>query len=226
MDWERVASSIDADGYARVGPLLDRRSCAAVVAGYSDDRLFRKRINMDSHAYGSGDYAYYAEPLPNDITTLRERMYEGLAPIATAMNKRLERPGRFPPALASYRNRCARAGQKRPTPLVLRYGEGGYNRLHRDLYGELFFPLQLTLMLSRPREDFDGGQFLLVENRPRQQSIGTAIDLEQGEAVVFPVADRPVQGTRGILRAELRHGVSRVQRGERYALGIIFHDAA
>lgn len=197
-----------------------------MVEGYSDKRLFRKRINMDSHAYGRGDYAYYAEPLPNDITTLRERMYEGLAPIASAMNRELKRPGRFPRTLSAYRTRCARAGQNRPTPLVLRYGEGGYNRLHRDLYGDLFFPLQMTVMLSRPREDFEGGQFLLVENRPRQQSIGTAIDLEQGEAVVFPVADRPVRGTRGILRAELRHGVSRVQRGERYTLGIIFHDAA
>ena len=153
-------------------------------------------------------------------------MYEGLAPIANSMTRKLDRSGRFPRTLAAYRARCARAGQNRPTPLVLRYGQGGYNRLHRDLYGTLFFPLQLTVMLSRPREDFDGGQFLLVENRPRQQSIGTAIDLEQGEAVVFPVADRPVQGTRGILRAELRHGVSRVQRGERYTLGIIFHDAA
>ncbi|TFH20912.1 MAG: proline hydroxylase, partial [Myxococcales bacterium] len=149
-----------------------------------------------------------------------------LSPIANDMATRLGNADRFPPDLEAYRRRCARAGQRKPTPLVLRYVAGGYNRLHRDLYGELVFPLQATLMLSRPDKDFEGGEFLLVENRPRQQSIGSAVRLRQGEAVIFPVAERPVAGARSILRAQVRHGVSRITRGERYALGIIFHDAA
>ena len=207
-------------------PLLDEEACERIATSYADDRLFRKRVDMDRHRFGSGTYAYYDEPLPRPVQLLRERLYDGLVPIANDMTERLGHAGHFPPDLHAYRRRCAQAGQSQPTPLVLRYVAGGYNRLHRDLYGELVFPLQATIMLSRPGKDFEGGEFLLVENRPRQQSIGTAVRLRQGQAVIFPVAERPVEGTRSILRAQMRHGVSRITRGERYTLGIIFHDAA
>jgi len=180
---------------------------------------------MGRHRFGEGDYGYFREPLPAVVSELRESLYARLAPIASRWSADLGRPGRFPAALSGWRRRCARAGQPHPTPLLLRYTEGGYNRFHQDLYGELSFPFQATVLLNRPDHDFSGGAFLLVENRPRQQSIGTAIPLERGEAVIFPATERPVQGARGLLRATIRHGMSRLDGGERYALGIIFHDA-
>jgi len=180
---------------------------------------------MGRHRFGEGDYGYFAEPLPPLVSEVRESLYALLAPIAGRIASELGQPGDFPDTLSGWRAQCARAGQPHPTPLLLRYTAGGYNRLHQDLYGDLSFPLQATVLLSDPARDFTGGEFLLVENRPRQQSIGTALALERGEAVIFPVAERPVPGARGTLRASMRHGMSRLHEGERYALGIIFHDA-
>lgn len=226
LDWAALEAEITAHGFAMTPPLLSTTECEELTRLYGDDRAFRKRIVMARHAFGEGDYGYLAEPLPLLIQTLRAGFYAGLAPIANRMMASMGRDARYPPELAAYRAVCAEAGQTQPTPLLLRYGAGGYNRLHRDLYGDLSFPIQATAMLSRPGEDFGGGQFLLVENRPRQQAIGTAVDLPQGCFILFPTNERPVQGARSILRASLRHGVSRVTRGERYTLGLIFHDAA
>lgn len=180
---------------------------------------------MERHRFGVGRYGYYAEPLPAEVDALRTALYAELAPLANAMTAELGREERYPRTLAAYRRRCAAAGQTKPTPLLLRYESGGSNRLHQDLYGELAFPFQATALLSRPGRDFEGGSFLLVENRPRQQSLGEAVDLAQGELVIFPVRERPVAGARTMLRAQVRHGMSRVTRGERFALGILFHDA-
>ena len=180
---------------------------------------------MGRQRFGEGDYGYFAEPLPALVEALREGLYARLAPLAGRLSADLGGPREFPATLEGWRAHCARAGQPRPTPLLLRYTTGGYNRLHQDLYGDVAFPLQVAVLLSEPGADFEGGEFLLVENRPRQQSIGAAVALERGEAVVFPVADRPVRGARGTVRASVRHGTSRVLTGERYVLGIIFHDA-
>lgn len=226
LDWATLEADIAAYGFALTPPLLDAGECEALIGLYGDDQAFRKRIVMARHAFGEGDYGYFAEPLPPLIQALRTGFYTGLAPIANRMMVAMGREARYPSSLDDYRAVCADAGQTRPTPLMLRYGPGGYNRLHRDLYGELSFPIQATAMLSRPGEDFGGGQFLLVENRPRQQAIGTAVDLPQGCFILFPTNERPVQGARSILRASLRHGVSQVTRGERFTLGLIFHDAA
>jgi len=226
LDWAALEADIARQGFALTPPLLSPAECVELIGLYGDDQAFRKRIVMARHASGEGDYGYFAEPLPPLVARLRERFYAGLAPIADRMMQAMRRDVRYPASLEDYRAVCADAGQTKPTPLMLRYGEGGYNRLHRDLYGELSFPIQATAMLSRPGEDFEGGQFLLVENRPRQQAIGTAVDLPQGCFILFPTNERPVQGARSILRASLRHGVSRVTRGERYTLGLIFHDAA
>lgn len=226
LDWAALEADIAAQGFALTPPMLTAAECAELTGLYGDDGAFRKRIVMARHAFGEGDYGYFAEPLPPLIQALRTGFYAGLAPIANRMMAAMDREARYPSALEEYRAVCAEAGQTRPTPLMLRYGPGGYNRLHRDLYGELSFPIQATAMLSRPGEDFGGGQFLLVENRPRQQAIGTAVDLPQGCFILFPTNERPVQGARSILRASLRHGVSQVTRGERFTLGLIFHDAA
>lgn len=225
-DWSSIEASLSSQGFAVTPPVLTPEDCRALISLYGDDRVFRKRIVMARHAFGEGDYGYFAEPLPPLIQALRTGFYAGLAPIANRMMQAMRRDVRYPACLQDYRAVCADAGQTRPTPLMLRYGPGGYNRLHRDLYGELSFPIQATAMLSRPGEDFGGGQFLLVENRPRQQAIGTAVDLPQGCFILFPTNERPVQGARSILRASLRHGVSQVTRGERFTLGLIFHDAA
>ena len=181
---------------------------------------------MARYRFGEGDYGYFREPLPALVAELRVLLYARLAPLANTMVAELGRSERFPASLAAYRAQCHAAGQKRPTPLLLHYGSGGYNCLHRDLYGPLHFPLQCTLMLSRAGVDYQGGEFLLVENRARQQAIGTVIAAEQGACLIFPVHERPVPGKRGSVKAEMRHGVSRITEGERYALGIIFHDAA
>lgn len=221
-----IAEALEADGFALLPSLVAARDCAALVRCYDDRTLFRSRIVMARHGFGRGEYSYFGYPLPETVAALRESLYPPLAAVANRWNGALGIATRFPERHASYLERCHRAGQTRPTPLLLRYEASGWNALHRDLYGPLVFPLQATVLLSRPGEDFEGGEFLLVEQRPRQQSMGTAAALAQGEMIVFPVFDRPVAGARGHYRAQLRHGVSRVLRGERFTLGLIFHDAA
>jgi len=225
LDWGALEASLFERGYARLPELLAPEEGRAVAALYSDDTRFRSRIDMARHGFGRGHYSYFAEPLPESVAALREALYGHLAPIADGMMEALGKALRFPPTLAGFRAQCRRAGQTRPTPLLLRYGAGDYNCLHRDLYGELAFPLQATVLLSNPETDFGGGEFLVLETRPRQQSVGTAVRLAQGEGIVFAVDDRPARGRRGWRRVWMRHGVSRLEWGERYALGVIFHDA-
>ena len=225
VDWPAVAASLDERGYATAPALLTTEECRELAALYDDDS-FRRRIVMQHHAYGRGEYKYFRYPLPGLVAALRRAIYPHLAPIANRWHQRLREEGKFPAALDDYLAECHRAGQERPTPLILKYGAGDYNCLHQDLYGALVFPLQLTVLLSDPGEDFTGGEFLLVEQRPRMQSRGEVVPLRQGEAVIFPVHHRPVDGTRGPYRVTMRHGVSRIRSGERYTLGIIFHDAA
>lgn len=224
-DWPRVAAALDDQGYATL-PLLSAAECRELTRVYDDDDAFRRRIVMQQHAYGSGEYKYFRYPLPEMVQAVRQAIYPHLAPIAEKWRKRLGEPGAFPAALAEYLDACHQAGQERPTPLMLKYGPGDYNRLHQDLYGPLIFPLQLTVLLSDPQSDFAGGEFLLVEQRLRVQPRGEVVPLRQGEAVIFPVHHRPVKGARGFFRVTMRHGVSRIRNGERFTLGIIFHDAA
>jgi hypothetical protein len=225
LDWPGIGASLLERGYARTRRLLEPRECSALVALYADDRRFRKTVDMVRHRFGVGEYRYFASPLPRLVRELRSHAYRHLAPIANRMNEALGRGERFPASLAAFLRHCAARGQRQPTPLLLRYEAGGYNCLHRDLYGDVVFPLQLACLLSRPGIDYEGGAFLLVEQRARSQSIGEALTPEQGELVIFATADRPAPGRRGWTRATLRHGVSRVTRGERYTLGVIFHDA-
>ncbi|HUO92775.1 MAG TPA: 2OG-Fe(II) oxygenase [Rhizomicrobium sp.] len=226
MDRQQISDTLWADGYARLGSLLSVGECRSLRALYADDSVFRKHIDMARHRFGEGSYKYLAYPLPEKIAELREALYETLAPIADDWMEALGFDVKYPPTLETFLARCRTHGQTRPTPLILRYEEGGYNCLHQDLYGEIVFPFQIVVALSDPAKDYDGGELLLVEQRPRAQSIGHALTLEQGEAVVITTRYRPVKGTRGYYRANLRHGVSRITRGERYTLGIIFHDAA
>ena len=226
LDWPVLGADLLERGHARAEGVLCPEACAEFRACWGRDDLFRRLIVMERHGYGEGAYAYFADPLPVPVQALREGLYRHLAPLADEAMARLGRPVRYPADHADYRAECHAAGQTRPTPLLLRYGEGGYNRLHRDLYGELSFPFQAVFLLSEAGADYTGGEFLLVENRMRMQAMGEAVPLGQGDMVVFPVRDRPVAGKRGYVRAEMRHGVSRVRSGERFALGIIFHDAA
>ena len=225
LDWEVIARSLDEIGYARTAPVLTPAECAELVALYPRDDRFRSRIDMARYRFGEGDYKYFAAPLPPVVTTLRTRLYPPLAAIANRWEAALGARTRFPVALDGLLARCAAHGQTRPTPLLLHYEAGGYNCLHQDLYGEVAFPLQVTAFLSRRGVDYEGGEFLLVEQRPRAQSRGEAIATDQGELVIFPTRHRPLAGARGHYRATMRHGVSRVTRGARYTLGIIFHDA-
>ena len=225
LDWKGIEASLWEWGYARTPPLLTPGECAGLVALYGDDARFRSRVDMGRHRFGIGDYKYFAEPLPPLVAALREHAYPPLAGVANRWMEALRARETFPPDLAGLRRLCARRGQTKPTPLLLHYEAGGYNCLHRDLYGDLAFPLQLTVFLSRRELDYTGGEFLLVEQRPRAQSRGEAIAPEQGEMVIFTTRDRPVKGARGHFRAAMRHGVSRVLSGTRYTLGIIFHDA-
>ncbi len=226
LDWPGIEAAIGERGCARTPRLLSATECRSLIALYGDDQRFRTRIDMARHGFGQGGYGYFAEPLPELVAALRGALYARLAPLANRMMEQLRRELRYPKTLAAYRQRCHDAGQRRPTPLLLHYRAGGYNNLHRDLYGELLFPLQVTAMLSRRGADYEGGEFLLVENRPRRQARGEAIAAEQGELLIFPVYERPVAGKRGVLTAAMRHGVSRLPKGERYAQGILFHDAA
>ena len=225
LDWPRALNTLQADGLALFPQLLDQSECAALRATYADEKNFRSRIVMERYNFGRGEYRYFADPLPLPVQALRETLY---APLVTAANNwaaALNEPQRFPPAHAQFRAQCQRAGQVRPTPLLLRYGAGDYNCLHQDLYGGIFFPFQVVILLSAPGVDFDGGEFVLVEQRPRMQSRPTVVPLRQGDAAVFAVRHRPAAGRRRSHRVQLRHGVSTIRWGERLALGIIFHDA-
>ena len=226
IDWSAVAGSLDSLGYAVIGPLLDGETCRALAARYDEDDAFRSHVIMQRHGFGRGEYKYFRYKLPEAVEALRHALYPELAPIANRWRAALKEEGRFPPALSGYLRQSHEAGQRRPTPLLLKYGADDYNCLHQDLYGALVFPLQLTVLLSVPGDDYTGGEFLLVEQPPRMQSRAEVVPLRQGEAVIFAVHHRPVQGTRGVYRVNLRHGVSRVRSGHRYTLGVIFHDAA
>jgi uncharacterized protein len=226
IDWRQVAASLDERGYATTPPLLATEECRALAALYPREEAFRSRVIMERHNFGRGEYKYFRYPLPPAVEALRQAIYPHLAPIANNWREQLDEDGQFPPSHGAYLDQCHKAGQQRPTPLLLKYETGDYNCLHQDLYGDLVFPLQLTVLLSVPGADFTGGEFLLVEQRPRAQSRGEVVPLGQGEAVIFPVHHRPVQGVRGQYRVTMRHGVSRLRSGQRYTLGIIFHDAA
>ena len=226
IDWTEAARSLDAFGYAVTGPLLGEADCAELIAGYDDDAQFRSRVVMARHGYGRGEYRYFAYPLPERVTGLRTALYERLAPLANTWNEAMGVGVRYPAQHAAFLDRCHQAGQTRPTPLLLRYGEGDYNCLHQDLYGEHMFPLQVAILLSAPGDDFTGGEFVLTEQRPRMQSRAEVVPLARGEGVIFAVHQRPVRGGRGVYRVNLRHGVSRLRSGSRHTLGVIFHDAA
>ena len=225
VDWTRVAEDLDAVGCAVIPGLLLPQDCVAAAALYDRPTLFRSRVVMQRHGFGRGEYQYFAYPLPAPLEALRSALYPPLAGIANRWHAVLGIDTRFPPDHADYLARCHAAGQVKPTPLLLRYREGDYNCLHQDLYGELVFPLQVAVLLSQPGLDFEGGEFVLTEQRPRMQSRAEVVPLGQGDAVVFPVNHRPVQGTRGVYRVAMRHGVSRLRRGTRHTMGIIFHDA-
>jgi hypothetical protein len=227
LDWPSIAGSLDAQGCAASGPLplLTPDECRSLAESYADDSLFRSRVVMARHGFGRGEYKYFAYPLPPPVAALRAALYPRLAAIANRWNDALAVDARYPPDHAAYVARCHKAGQSKPTPLLLRYGVGDYNCLHQDVYGELVFPLQATVLLSRPGDDFSGGEFVLTEQRPRMQSRAEVVPLRQGEAVIFAVRERPVQGSRGIYRVNMRHGVSRIRSGQRHTLGVIFHDA-
>jgi uncharacterized protein len=224
LDWPALQERLDEDGVATTPALLSPEQCASVVAMFDEDERFRSTVVMARHAFGEGSYRYFADPLPPLVQTLRERLYPSLSAIANRWAELLgERT--FPARLDELLAECAALGQHRPTPLVLRYGPGGYNCLHQDVYGDLTFPLQFLVMLSRPDEDFTGGESVFVEQRPRQQSRPMVVRPRQGEAVIFPVRSRPKQGSRGYHRVQMRHGVSAVHSGDRHVLGIIFHNA-
>jgi hypothetical protein len=225
LDWAAMASSLDAHGCSVTGPLLTAEECEALAARYAEDKPFRSRVIMARHGFGRGEYKYFAYPLPELIQALRTALYPRLAAIANRWNEAMGVAVRFPAEHKDFLKRCHEAGQPRPTPLLLQYGPGDYNCLHQDLYGEHVFPLQATVLLSQPGKDFSGGEFVLTEQRPRMQSRAEVVPLRQGEAAIFPVHHRPVQGTRGIYRVNMRHGVSRIREGRRHTLGVIFHDA-
>jgi hypothetical protein len=220
VDWSGIGISLDERGYATIPGLIGPAACHALAALYDDESRFRSRVVMQRHRFGQGEYKYLRYPLPEPVAGLRRALYPGLADIANRWGRA------FPETHDAYLAECHEAGQTRPTPLILKYGPGDYNCLHQDLYGDLVFPLQLTVLLTEPGTDFTGGEFLLVEQRPRSQSVGQVVPLSQGEAVIFPVRHRPVAGTRGTYRVTMRHGVSRVHSGRRFTLGIIFHDGA
>ncbi len=224
-DGEVLERELRANGHAVTPPFLSPAGCAALRDLFDDPARFRKTVDMGRHAYGSGLYRYFGYPLPDTVARLRAAFYARLAPVATRMAADLQAPREYPPDLEGYLAACHAAGQRQATPLMLRYGPGDYNRLHQDLYGAIRFPLQVVIGLHAPGRDYEGGEFLLLENRPRQQSIGAAVAIPQGAAVIFPVAERPAPGARGFVKAAMRHGVSRVRAGERLTLGLIFHDA-
>ena len=226
LDWARIGADLQAQGYAVLPALLPQPACVAMAGLYDDATLFRKRIIMQAHGYGSGEYQYFAYALPDAVQALRTALYPPLATIANAWSRTLGWGVSYPKTHAAFLQACHAAGQTRPTPLLLRYGPGDYNCLHQDLYGALMFPLQLVVLLSRPGADFEGGEFVLVEQRPRRQSRAEVVPLAMGDAVIFAVNQRPAQNARGATRVAMRHGVSRLRSGQRHTLGVIFHDAA
>jgi hypothetical protein len=225
LDWARIADELDAHGCATTGALLRADECATLSSHYDEEDIYRSRVIMARHGFGRGEYKYFSYPLPDIVAALRGALYPPLADFANRWNEKLGLDQRFPGEHATYLKRCQAAGQTKPTPLLLQYGPGDYNCLHQDVYGELVFPLQVAFLLSRSAEDFTGGEFVLTEQRPRMQSRAEVVPLRQGEGVIFPVHHRPVQGTRGVYRVNMRHGVSRLRSGKRHTLGIIFHDA-
>lgn len=226
IDWASATSQLDAQGFTVLPGLLDAPACEALRDGYDNDALFRSRVVMQRHGFGRGEYRYFAYPLPEPVAALRSALYPPLAQLANRWQERLGSALRLPLRHDEFIARCHAAGQTRPTPLLLRYGTGDYNCLHQDLYGEHVFPLQVVFLLSQPGVDFTGGELVLVEQRPRLQSRASVVPLARGDAVVFAVNERPLQGTRGSYRVKLRHGVSALRSGHRHTLGLIFHDAA
>ena len=224
-DWALVNRELDSAGCSVLTGLLSSEECTALREMYAVDELFRSRIVMARHGFGRGEYKYFAYPLPQIVAGLRNALYPRLADVANRWNDALQLDARFPDDHSQFLERCHQAGQTRPTALLLRYAEGDYNCLHQDVYGDHVFPLQMTLLLSEPRTDFSGGEFVLTEQRPRMQSRVEVVPLKLGDAVIFPVRQRPLRGARGVYRVNLRHGVSRIRGGERYTLGLIFHDA-
>ena len=225
VEWDRVGQDLDAWGSAVLDGLLQPDECRELAGQYSDDARFRSRIVMERHGFGRGEYKYFNYPLPPVVESLRAAVYARLAPIANRWNEAMGTAVRYPAAHADFLARCRRAGQRKPTPLLLQYEAGDYNCLHQDLYGEHVFPLQLAILLSEPGRDFRGGEFVMTEQRPRMQSRAEVVPLQLGDGVVFAVSHRPVRGARGVYRVNLRHGVSRIRWGSRRTLGIIFHDA-
>ncbi|MCA3262091.1 MAG: 2OG-Fe(II) oxygenase [Telmatospirillum sp.] len=225
LDWTALGAELDAKGFAATAPVLSDATCRMLAASY-DDALFRATIAMARHGFGRGEYRYFAYPLPALVAEIRETLYARLAPIANAWHEKLGKPGRFPATHAAFLAACAGAGQKRPTPLLLRYCTGDYNCMHQDLYGSVHFPIQAAFLLSKPEADFSGGEFVLVEQRPRRQSRAHVVPLAQGACVLFAVDERPAMGTRGVYRVKMRHGVAEIRSGQRHTLGAILHDAA
>jgi hypothetical protein len=225
IDWPQAESDLDAQGCAVLKGLLTAEECRALAALYPEDKIFRSRVVMGRHGFGRGEYKYFAYPLPSPVAELRPNLYAGLQPVANRWNEAMDIDIRYPDSHEVFLVRCHKAGQLRPTPLLLQYGEGDYNCLHQDLYGEHVFPLQVAILLSEPGRDFEGGEFVLTEQRPRMQSRADVVPLRQGDAVAFAVHVRPVQGTRGFYRVNMRHGVSRIRSGHRHTIGVIFHDA-
>jgi hypothetical protein len=225
VDWASASTHLDGYGWAMLRKLLTADECQTIARLYEDDRRFRSHVVMARHGFGRGEYKYFTYPLPDIVADLRRAIYPNLAPIANRWNASMGIDVRYPDAHADFIARCHKAGQTRPTPLLLQYAAGDYNALHQDLYGEHVFPLQLTILLSEPERDFTGGEFVLTEQRPRMQSRAEVVPLRRGDAVVFAVHHRPVHGTRGTYRVTLRHGVSRLRSGHRHTVGVIFHDA-
>jgi hypothetical protein len=225
VDWHAAATALGANGWTMISGLLRPEEADALASLYPDDRLFRSTIVMARHGFGRGEYRYFAYPLPSIISELRTHLYARLSPIANRWHELMRVHASFPGAHGAFLERCHAAGQRRPTPLLLKYGKDDYNALHQDLYGEHVFPLQAAFLLSEPGGDFTGGEFVLTEQRPRMQSRADVVPLGKGDAVIFAVHHRPQQGTRGFYRVTMRHGVSRLRSGRRYTLGVIFHDA-
>lgn len=226
IDWEGARTHLDERGFVLIPGMLSGETCEELARYYGEDRHFRSRVEMSRHAFGRGEYKYFSYPLPEIVQQQRSAIYPHLAILANRWSERLgDKMARYPEKQSDFIERCRRAGQTRPTPLLLKYGAGDFNCLHQDLYGEIVFPFQVTFFLSRREQDFTGGEFVLAEQRPRRQSRVEVLSPEQGDAILFAVRHRPVRGARGYYRASLRHGVSTVRSGQRYTLGIIFHDA-
>ena len=224
IDWANVRQALYEEGFARLGTLLDAESCRGIIELYDDPKSFRSHIDMARYRFGRGEYKYFAYPLPRVVSDLRQRLYEGLTSVAGDWMRDLGLERRYPAKLETFLRECHAAEQKRPTPLLLKYGAGDFNALHQDIYGAVFFPFQVICSLSEPDEGYEGGELMLVEQRPRAQSVGHVLQPARGEAVVITTRYRPVRGSRGFYRANVRHGVSKIHSGKRFTLGIIFHD--